>query len=302
MGFINIKSNDTVGVDIGGSHIAAAAVEQNKLLSQTYILAKVDSSLEADVIIADWINAIRNVCVETKGDKCIAVAMPGPFDYENGISLITGMNKYESLYGLNIREIFASQLGIQPSNIHFFNDAKCFILGEAVAGAAVGFDKIIGITIGTGLGSARCVNQVAEDVNRGSSAFLDGIVEDYLSTRWFTKRYKELTGNMLADVKTLCNLIEEEAVVDQIFSEFTENLIGFLSVFISDELPEVVVIGGNIAQAASRFLATVKSKLAEQFPETQIKVTKLWDHAALIGACSAVNEINKLSDQLEIGN
>jgi len=294
MGFVNIKSNLTVGVDIGGSHIAAAAVEQNKLVPGTYTLAKIDSGLDADVIIANWVSTIKNVFVQTTGDKCVAVAMPGPFDYENGISLITGMNKYESLYGLNIREIFAAQLSVQPANIHFFNDAKCFILGEAVAGAAVGFDKIIGITIGTGLGSARCVNLVAEDVNRGSSAFLEGIVEDYLSTRWFTKRYQELTGNSVADVKTLCNLTDEEAVVDQIFNEFTQNLSDFLSVFISDELPDVVVIGGNIAQAADRFLTTVKCKLAEKFPQVQIKVTELWDHAALIGACSAANEINKI--------
>jgi glucokinase len=300
MGFVNIKNNLTVGVDIGGSHIAAAAIEQNKLIAQTYTLAKVDSGLEADVIIANWISAIKNVFMDTAANKCIAVAMPGPFDYENGISLITGMNKYESLYGLNIREIFSTQLSVQASNIHFFNDAKCFILGEAVAGAALGFNKIIGITIGTGLGSARCTNLIAEDVNRGSSHFLNGIVEDYLSTRWFTKRYQEITGNSITDVKTLCSLIDEENVVAQIFNEFAQNLSDFLSVFISDELPEVVVIGGNIAQAANRFLATVKSKLAEKFPEVQIKVTELWDHAALIGACSAVNEINKTSGQLEI--
>ena len=34
----------------------------------------------------------------------IGIAIPGPFDYGNGISLIKDLEKYESLYGTNIKE------------------------------------------------------------------------------------------------------------------------------------------------------------------------------------------------------
>jgi glucokinase len=44
----------------------------------------------------------------------IGISMPGPFDYENGICLIKGQNKYEALYGLYIKGLLADKLGIEP--------------------------------------------------------------------------------------------------------------------------------------------------------------------------------------------
>ena len=38
--------------------------------------------------------------------KAIGIAIPGPFDYVNGICLIKGVAKYENLYGFNIADAY----------------------------------------------------------------------------------------------------------------------------------------------------------------------------------------------------
>ncbi|WP_426327964.1 hypothetical protein [Pedobacter sp. R-06] len=60
--------------------------------------------------------------------------MPGPFDYENGISLIRSMNKYESLYLVNIKGFLVRQLDLLPQNIVFRIDAEAFQYGKVNAG------------------------------------------------------------------------------------------------------------------------------------------------------------------------
>ena len=277
-----------VGVDIGGSHIAAALVEHDQIVNGSYCEQKLDSSANAENILDIWISTIRNVISFSKADHpAISVAMPGPFDYVNGISLITGMQKYEALYGLDIRTFFSDKLNIPKDKIQFSNDAKSFILGEAIGGVAKGYTNIIGITLGTGVGSATCKHLVATDMNKGSAPFKDGIVEEYLSTRWFVSRYMELTGMKIPDVKTICELNESNLYRNQLFHEFSINLSMFLDDFVQEERPDIVVIGGGIAKASSEFLPYVHHKLRSKFPNLAIRCTSLWDNAALIGASAA---------------
>ncbi|MCX2574108.1 ROK family protein [Pedobacter sandarakinus] len=292
------KVAQIVGVDVGGSHITAAKVSNDQIVQDSYFERKLDSGADAETILATWLETIRKAIGDPEQyDTSIAVAMPGPFDYENGISLIKGMQKYESLYGLNIRSIFSEQLNIRPENIQFFNDAKCFVQGEATSGAAKGFRKVIGITLGTGVGSAVCTDMHAVDVNRGSSPFLDGIVEEYLSTRWFIERYFQLTGNQIDNVQSLFNGNIITKAREQIFDEFTNNLSDFLQDFVQAELPDAIVIGGGITNAATEFLPRVETKLHASFPQLVVRKTKLWDNASLIGASSAltITQLNILS-------
>ncbi|HRP57404.1 hypothetical protein, partial [Agriterribacter sp.] len=65
----------------------------------------------------------------------MGIAMPGPFDYEKGISYITGLHKYEYLYGLNVKELLAAELNIPLGNIRMMNDAAAYLAGELKAGA-----------------------------------------------------------------------------------------------------------------------------------------------------------------------
>lgn len=286
-----------LGIDIGGSHITAALLDmqQRNILKNTYTRERVDSHALAEQIIHVWCDAIRtaykkaNVTIGSLG-----IAMPGPFDYDNGISYIAGNDKYAAFYGLNVKDLLASELQIDRDQILMSNDASCFLAGEVFAGEARAYQNLIGITLGTGLGSAVCTEGKITDANLWCSPFLNGIAEDYLSTRWFLKRYYELTGLNILNVRELTLLYDENQTVRKIFTEFGANLGLFLKNFQQDHAAEAIVIGGNIANASSRFVPNVMKYLESQGITTPIHISKLNEDAALVGAagCWVVGSAN----------
>lgn len=87
--------------------------------------------------------------------KGIGFAMPGPFDYVNGICLMRGVSKYENLYGINVGDELCKFLALKSrQDVRFINDVSAFAIGEAKAGKAAGAARSMVITIGTGIGSA----------------------------------------------------------------------------------------------------------------------------------------------------
>src|SRR5699024_1768192 len=88
--------------------------------------------------------------------RSIALAFPGPFDYEKGISWITGLDKFEALYGLNVKELLIKSLkevkyfNYSNTQIFMHNDATSFAFGENNQSKA---DRGAYFTIGTGFGS-----------------------------------------------------------------------------------------------------------------------------------------------------
>src|SRR5690606_7225122 len=88
----------------------------------------------------------------------VGFGFPSPFDYDKGIARIKGLEKFESIYGMNIGEELQSRLMRPDLQIRFRNDAEAAIVGEATYGAGVGFRRIIGITLGTGMGSGFVVD------------------------------------------------------------------------------------------------------------------------------------------------
>lgn len=276
-----------LGIDIGGSHITAGLIDLDSriLREDTIKRRKVNSADTAANIIAEWAAVIRDV-IPMNPDTRIGMALPGPFDYENGISYIKGLEKYESLYGKNVKTLLADALHIPTESIRMKNDAGCFLQGEIFAGSAQGFKQCIGLTIGTGIGTAKAKDGIAEDADLWKTPMKGDICENYLSTRWFVKRYAQKTGKQVKDVKHLCDLLTDEPSLQSIFDEFAENLTEFLKFFIREENPEIIIIGGNISNASGLFLPKVNASLAASSLNIPIKKSNLGEHAVLLGSAS----------------
>nr|WP_294899183.1 ROK family protein [uncultured Pedobacter sp.] len=292
--------NDSVklGADIGGSHITTALVNlsDEQILENTLVRVKVNSDGSAAEILDQWTIAIKNTLQKYHGKVShFGIAMPGPFDYENGSSKIKGVAKYDSLYDLNIKDELAARLAVNSSQIKMANDAGCFLLGEVRFGSAKGFNHVIGLTLGTGLGTSRFHNGVLEDANLWCMPFNEGIAEDYISTRWFTKRFNELTGNDIKDVKALSVIYMTQPVVRQIFDEFSLNLARFIQEFIKRESPEAVIIGGNIAKIYHYFKPIIDHYFNKEKIHTSIYTSFLSENAALMGASSLWKQESSLN-------
>jgi len=284
-----MKDAIVLGIDIGGSHLTAALVDEatRKFVPDSYLRVRVNSKGTAEEILDIWTKAIDDTFkAHPVKSKRIGIAMPGPFDYANGISLIRGLDKYEALYKLNVKEILSQRLGIPQTSILMMNDAACFLRGEVYYGAAKGYQDVIGITLGTGTGSAMHHHGVTHDANLGPAPFMDSIADEYFSTRWFVKRYSELTGNTVKDVKTLADLHESDEQVKNIFKEFVKNLVVFLEGFVRAEKPQVIVMGGNIAQSSSLFMEDLTGQLAARNITVPVVRAQLGEEAAILGAAS----------------
>ncbi|RYG39366.1 MAG: ROK family protein [Chitinophagaceae bacterium] len=284
--------NETIiaGVDIGGSHITVALIDIQKreIIKNTRRRKEVNSGKGAEEILDLWAAIITESfrLADSKPTR-LGIAMPGPFDYANGISYIQNQNKYDALYGLNIKQQLAERLDVLAGDIWFMNDAACFLHGEMFTGAGKGFSRVMGLTLGTGLGSALSLNQETVDADLWGTAFKDGIAEDYLSTRWFLKRYRELSGKIVKDVKELVSKIHEEVLIQVVFDEFGTSLGKFLVPYIRQEQLELIIFGGNISLASRHFSRAVKRVWDEEQISVGIRNAELGENAALIGAASS---------------
>ncbi|MCF3108115.1 ROK family protein [Niabella sp. CC-SYL272] len=276
-----------LGADIGGSHITAALVDvkTERILAGSCIRAKVDSKAPAGVIIGSWAGALKKAMAQAVLPvESLGIAMPGPFDYTAGISLMNGNDKYESLYGLNIKELLADATGIPVLHIHISNDAGCFLKGEVLAGAMKHCKRAVGITLGTGLGTSRYKNGEATDADLWQMPFMNGIAEDYISTRWFLKRFRERTGQTVANVEELATLYDSNAEVGLVFEEFAAHLASFLYGFVTADNPEVIILGGNIARAGRYFMPGVLADLKNRDIDIPVHMATLGEDALILGA------------------
>lgn len=284
-----MNNRNVLGIDIGGSHITAMQVDLagGNIVKNSEVREPVNAKGSVSEIISLWTEVINKAIEKQKINPIrIGIAMPGPFDYNKGIAWMKDQDKYDSLYGLNVKDLLAKELNIPSSNIRFINDAESFLKGEVFSGAAKGAFRAIGLTLGTGLGSARYNKGNVEDADLWNSPFFSGIAEDYLSTRWFVAHYHSLTGITVKGVKELTHMAHKDDNALQTFRQFGFNLASFLKGVIEKDEPEVIVIGGNITNAFPLFSHALFTELDGLINKSSIKRAILGEAAALIGAAS----------------
>ncbi|SHM76965.1 ROK family protein [Chitinophaga sp. CF418] len=275
-----MKDTQVLSVDIGGSHITTALVDMQRrtFLPDSIYREHINSHAGAAEIIGRWSYVMKKSLLAGNDVHRIGIAMPGPFDYEEGISFIKGLDKYEALYGLNVKELLEEQLGIDKKYIRIMNDASCFLQGELFNGAAKGEKEVLGLTLGTGFGSSVADNGIAQEGTFWKTPFLDATAEEYFSTRWFLRRYEELSGQRIASVKELAAIVRQSSYALTVFQEFGYNLAMFLQE--QQPIPSLVVLGGNITQAFDLF----RSNLEYHMEGTRFVVSELGEEAILLGA------------------
>ena len=125
----------SIGADIGGSHISCAVIDlENKyMIKNSLVHVAVDNHGLTEDIIHSWKTALEMTIkfIDIKLLEGIGFAMPGHFDYTNGIGLFKGNSKYENLFGVNVGMILRKSMSLNENiEFRFMNDATAF----AVAG------------------------------------------------------------------------------------------------------------------------------------------------------------------------
>jgi glucokinase len=273
-----------IGVDIGGSHISAASInfEGGELSLYDVEESSVDTSASAESLISAWSSVIRATANGAENYQ-VGIAMPGPYDYPAGVSLIQDQGKMKALYKVSVKNLLAQSLGIASNQIQFTNDAEAFLLGESLAGSGKSFQNSIGITLGTGLGSAIKVEDVVKDAKLWTAPFRGGIAEDYLGTNWFIRESKKQFNLDITGVKDFVDLHSDKAAI--LFEVFGKTLGEFLFPYLIRLQSEAVILGGKIALLHHLFLPAMNQYLTHNGCFVKIEISTLGEQAALIGAC-----------------
>lgn len=296
---MNNTKKYSICCDIGGSHISCLLIElETGIIEKDSLVGlKVDNSSLSDIILKSWEQAIKE-CKEKLPESAefigVSIAIPGPFDYEQGIGLYDNSNKkFAYLKDVNIKEALAERLNLEASKIKFINDATAFALGSFWYGSGKGYEKMVAITLGTGFGSSFVNNgkvieegnTVPEDGCLWHIPYKEGIADDYFSTRWFVNNFNDISNEQVTGVKRIAELANEgDEKAIGLFNEFGENLSDCLGEYLKSFNAQVVVMGGNIAEAFNLFKPSLNKSLENKGLKVVFKVSELKENAAMLGA------------------
>ncbi len=144
-----------IALDVGGTSIKSGIVHPGGAVRGEPLVNPIESRGPADRIFETLAGVITHHAKHLKqGDlHGVALGVPGPFEYDTGISRITGLDKYDAIFGMNVRDALSARTGLAVPFV-FRNDAEAAVVGEARYGAGAAFRRLLGITLGTGMGSA----------------------------------------------------------------------------------------------------------------------------------------------------
>jgi glucokinase len=241
---------DVAALDVGGTHVSAARIDPASGSADGFCR----TSFAPGADRATLVRALREAAAAVAdGVEALGAAVPGPFDYARGVCTIRGVSKLDSLYGVDVRELLARAAGLPQRAVSFLNDAEAFLLGECRFGNARGHDRCLGITLGTGLGSAFARGgRIVRDgpgVPPGGSVYLlsfrEAPVEERLSARGLLARVPGA-----GDVRALAETARGgDADARAAFAAFSEELAEFLAPLVSAFGATCLVVGGSISRA-----------------------------------------------------
>lgn len=291
-----MSAGEVVGtLDIGGTHVTAARVDVASAAVDAR--SRVRLSLPAAAGRAELLAAISSaaLAIRRADTRRFGVAVPGPFDYSTGVAAIS--HKLQGLFGVDLRSELRSALRLpDPAALVFLNDAEAFLLGEWWAGAARGHARAVGITLGTGLGSAFLENgrivRVGPEVPPGGALyqleFRGAPVERTISRGGLLARYGGSPENG-GDVEQIAGRARAgERAARRLFDELAASLAEFLTPWLRAFGPTCLVVGGSIARSWDLLEGGLRTGLEVHEWLGTVRAAEWLDDAPLLGAARYV--------------
>ncbi len=287
-------------LEIGGTHVTAVLVTDDSwdLVPGSLRTAPLDADGTAVELLDELAAAANRLPGEHRSDWVVAV--PGPFDYGRGIGLFRDVGKFDSLYGVDLRDGLTTRIRPDPSAVRFLNDADAFGVGEYAAGAARGHDRAMCITLGTGVGSAFLDR--GQPVNSGPTVPPDGSIhlvihdgrplEETVSRRAIRTAYAAATAGLTAEATPDVHTIAERSRHgdDRARAVLRHAFVGLgaaLAPLVQRFEPSIVVIGGSVAGSWDLVEPAVRlglSGTASDLGRLEVRPAERNQDAALLGA------------------
>jgi glucokinase len=280
-----MEGNTVVGVDIGGTKVAAGLVnEHGEIIYQTR--TPMTSRGDAAAGLAAVEMAVRAVIRQNGNARGIGICSPGPLDPENGIVINPPNLPCWRDFPLaeNVRKLFALPVRVD-------NDANAAGLAEARWGAGRGYRNVFYAGIGTGIGTGVVFNGAIYHGRTGAAAEgghigIDmrgpvcgcgkrGCIEMLASGPAIARRAREaLAGGARSQLREMVNgnlsqvtshhvgqaAEAGDAVASEIMRETLDALAYWLGNIIDLLEPDVIVIGGGVSSTLAPHFSEIRRR------------------------------------------
>ncbi len=198
------------------------------------------------------------------GADRVAVAIPGPFDYSNGVFLMK--HKFAAAYGQSFRAM--AQLP-ESTQLRFAHDVNAVLIGAIRMRGLEASDAAL-VTLGTGLGFSYATAGKVQCGPDGSpllslwnkSAEEGGILEDRLSARGISAAYARLSGqNGCTPLQIAQMAYAGDSKALQVYSDTGTRLGKALRPVLDSLGIRTLLLGGQISASASLMLEPLQNEL-----------------------------------------
>lgn len=270
-----------IGVDLGGTNIRAGKVTEQTII-QTTKTPTPSSGTEREVL--EKLFSVIDDCFD-KNTKSIGVGVPSVVDVEKGI--VYDVMNIPSWKVVPLKEILETRYKVP---VYINNDANCFALGEKYYGKAKSCKSIVGLTIGTGMGSGLIFNgKLYEGINCGAGEvgnipYLNSNYEHYCSGQFFDEE-KSVSA---VDAFNLAELGDNDSL--QMFAEYGFHLGQAIKSILYAYDPEIIILGGSLTKSYEYFKSTMFEAIQDfayrnVLTNLKIEVSEL-EHSAIYGAAA----------------
>ena len=307
-------------IDLGGSHATLALVEDSEVVCCKKLSLHQEESLGA--ILPLFANTFREMLVRHDSEidtwDGLVFGFCGLADVRAGRVLSTN-KKYDDAPLLDLPGWCKREFGIR---FLIENDARMALLGEVNAGAAKGFEDIVMMTLGTGIGGAAMIDGQLLRGKHAQAGCLGGHLPARFDGRTCTcgavgcveteasswalpalvAEWPGFSGSTLAssgelNFRTLFQSADggdpvAVAVRDHCVSVWSSAVVGLIHAYD----PEVVVIGGGVMRSSRSILPAIEAYVHQHawtpWGKVQVVQAALGDHAALLGAVPLLREMD----------
>jgi glucokinase len=283
------KPKNIIGVDLGGTNIRAGKAIDREI---TLIKSAPTPSAEAEDVVIEAIFSLIDACIDEQ-TQSIGVGVPSVVDVEKGI--VYDVVNIPSWKEVHLKEILENKYKI-PAYIN--NDANCFALGEKYFGKAQAYNSVVGLAIGTGMGSGLIFNgKLYEGANCGAGEFgnvpyLSHNFEYYCSGQFFAEEKPISAYEAFLKAQTG----DKEALA--MFNEFGHHLGQAIKSILYAYDPEVIVLGGSLSKSYEFFKVPMFEAIQDFAYSNVLKNLKIeisnLEHSAIYGAAALF--LNKHND------
>lgn len=270
-----------IGVDLGGTNIRAGLVKDSqieKLLTKPTSAAGMVKEVLSDIF--EMLDSLIDSSV-----LAIGIGVPSVVDVKTGVV-------YDVQYIPSWKEVPLKDMLEARYNLPVFvnNDANCFALGEYHFGKGKATESMIGLTIGTGLGSGIILNtKLYAGAHCGAGEFgmvdyLDQFVEYYASGQFF-QNVHGVNGSLVFEQAEA-----GDAAALNLFKEFGVHLGNAIKLVLYTYDVPLIILGGSVRSAYPFFKETMWERIRtfayrNTLKNLKIEVSEL-QNSGILGAAA----------------